>query len=65
MDPTKHNYFRKQMELLAAGVIRPGQVALVDIYHDDWCQIFTGGYCNCDPEIQLPIRPLMLTPERN
>ena len=25
----------------------------VDIYHKDWCRIYRGGYCNCDPDVRL------------
>nr|MBC7245426.1 hypothetical protein [Chloroflexota bacterium] len=25
----------------------------VDVYHDDWCAIFRGGWCNCDPWIRV------------
>jgi hypothetical protein len=38
----------------------PGRLTDVDICHDDWCRIYQGGYCNCDPEIHL--RP---PPEHN
>jgi hypothetical protein len=37
-----------------------GRLTEVDIYHDDWCGIYHGGYCNCDPELKL--RP---SPEEN
>lgn len=53
MDPTKHNYFRKVMALVAEGELKKGDLAVVDIYHDDWCGINRGTYCNCDPDIKL------------
>ncbi len=28
-----------------------GALTHVEIQHDDWCQIFNGGQCNCNPEI--------------
>jgi hypothetical protein len=28
----------------------------VDIYHDHWCGINKGRYCNCNPDIK--VRPL-------
>lgn len=65
MDPMKHNYFRKLLLLHAAGLVPTGCVAEVTYFHDDWCAIYLGGYCNCDPDIQLPITPLVLPPEWN
>ena len=51
--PEKHNYIRKLRRLQKQGKIPKGEVTDVDIAHDDWCKIFTGGYCNCNPEITL------------
>jgi hypothetical protein len=53
IDPRKHNYQRKVMELIEQGKVPPGCVREVDIYHDDWCRIYRGGYCNCDPVVRL------------
>ena len=47
-----HNYMRK---LLALAQTRPG-IFPVNIAHDDWCAIYSGGYCNCDPDIELEDR---------
>jgi hypothetical protein len=52
-DPRKHNYYRKLIALYERGVLPPGRVREVDIYHDDWCRIYRGGYCNCEPEVRL------------
>lgn len=41
----------------------PAGLYINDIYHDDWCRIYQGGYCNCDPIIELPAR--WLPPKRN
>jgi hypothetical protein len=62
-DPTKHNYFAKLTKLardLKTDALT--LVHLVDIYHDDWCAIHRGRYCNCNPDVRL--HPL-LPPERN
>ena len=53
MDPTKHNYYKKLIKLHERGQIPAASLCDVDIYHDDWCRVYTGGYCNCDPEIEL------------
>ncbi|MCI0464975.1 MAG: hypothetical protein L0Z62_49265 [Gemmataceae bacterium] len=59
-DPRKHNYYRKLIELFEQSKHSAELLQEVDIYHDDWCDIYRGGYCNCDPEVELR-RP----PERN
>ena len=30
-----------------------GTVISVHVYHDDWCGIFSGERCNCDPSIMV------------
>jgi hypothetical protein len=52
-DPYEHNYYKKLMNLVEAGKLPRGCITEVDICHDDWCRIYSGGYCNCDPEIKL------------
>jgi hypothetical protein len=59
-DPRQHNYYDKLMKLIETTTFPAGRITDVDIYHDDWCGIYRGGYCDCDPEIQL--RP---APEQN
>ena len=59
-DPRKHNYYDKVMKLFREGKVPRGRLTEVDIYHDAWCGINRGGYCNCDPELKL--RP---PPEQN
>lgn len=51
----QHNYRKKVEELVEAGVIPTGYayVGKLDIYHDDWCGIYSGGYCDCDPTINF------------
>lgn len=50
-DPTKHNYYKKLMSLVRKEKIGAGEIHDVDIVHDDWCAIFSGRYCNCNPDI--------------
>lgn len=46
---TAHNYLAR---LCAVAVqAERGAVTFVDVRHDDWCDIYDGGFCNCDPEI--------------
>lgn len=50
----RHNHARKMAKMIAEGKIPnmpPGTIRHLDIFHDDWCKVFSGGYCNCDPDI--------------
>ena len=58
IDPHKHNYYKKIMKLVAQGKLPRERLSEVDVYHDDWCRIYRGGYCNFAFS-RLPI------PERN
>ena len=48
--PKKHNYFKEIQRL--AKQFKPREIAHVDIFHDDWCNIYSGGYCNCNPHVK-------------
>ena len=48
-----HNYLKKIIELLGAGLITPEGVQHVQVLHDDYCLIHVGKDCNCDPDIEL------------
>jgi hypothetical protein len=63
-DPMKHNYMKKFMKLQRKGKLPKIGLAQVDIYHDDWCGIYRGGYCNCHPVIKLR-KHAHLDPRRN
>lgn len=41
------------MELVEQGQVPLGRISDVNVYHDTWCRIYQGGYCNCEPEIKL------------
>ena len=30
----------------------PPGVRHINVSHDDWCALFKGGVCNCDPDIR-------------
>jgi hypothetical protein len=64
-NPMKHNYMRKLMKLQQKGKLPNGVcLAELDIYHDDWCGIYRGDYCNCHPVVKLRKQP-HLDPRRN
>ena len=31
--------------------VRPGEVVLVEVQHDDWCAIYKGRVCDCEPDV--------------
>ena len=47
----EHNYLTKIKKLYAEGKIPSASLSNVDIYHDDWCAIYRGGLCDCDPDV--------------
>jgi len=51
-EPQNHNYF-KGVQDVGKGIIGKPGVYHVNVYHDDWCNIFSdsGGYCNCNPDV--------------
>ena len=65
--PGEHNYLRLLAEATAeaveSGLMERGRVTLTNIWHDDWCEIYRGGVCNCDPEIEF--QPLARPEEIN
>ena len=63
-EPAKHNYMKKLLKLQAEGKLPKVGIHDVSVAHDDWCQVYKGGYCNCDPDIKLR-KPLGGRPSRN
>lgn len=56
--PTRsHNYQTKLMQMVKAGQIPAeapaGSANLVNVAHDEWCDIYRGGFCNCNPAIEI------------
>ncbi len=47
------NYLPKLIALFDQGKAPPGTVTEAAIAHDDWCSIFRGGVCDCEPDVQL------------
>lgn len=50
-----HNYLKKLQRLQLEGKvpIEPGKSYDTKVAHDDWCNVYRGGECNCDPEISF------------
>lgn len=49
----QHHYARRFLEVAKEGVLEGGKVFVANIRHDDWCAIWGGGLCNCDPDIEV------------
>jgi hypothetical protein len=37
--------------------LEPVGVHYVNVYHDEWCQVFLGGACNCFPTVTASDSP--------
>lgn len=56
------NYVGQVLELYGRGEAPAGELTHVDIYHDDWCNIWAGGACNCTPIVRArPPAPRLAT----
>jgi hypothetical protein len=45
----------KTQQALDRGELKAGRLYVHNVYHDDWCAIYTGaGPCNCNPAIGEP-----------
>jgi hypothetical protein len=50
----QHNYVRKIEALWRTGALpRMAGYHQVSVAHDDWCGVFAGRRCDCDPDISL------------
>jgi hypothetical protein len=48
-----HHYLVKLRRLAEQGVLPRGEAHCAQIAHDDWCGIYRGDLCDCDPFIYL------------
>jgi hypothetical protein len=54
MSTPQHNYLTKMQQMWQRGTLpREAGYHQIAVAHDDWCDIFHGQRCNCDPEITL------------
>lgn len=49
----QHNYLAKIAAMQRNGMFPQATLSDVFIKHDDWCDVHRGGFCNCDPDIEL------------
>ncbi len=47
------NYVRKLARLMEKYPALQGCAFAVKICHDNWCAIYSGQPCNCDPDIEV------------
>ncbi len=52
-----HNYGGAVEFFLRDNPPVPGVLTEVVTVHDDWCGIYKGGRCNCDPDVRLAEPP--------
>ena len=49
-------YLKKLKRLLKAGqlpMVQPGTVSVIDVAHDDTCQIWSTKRCTCRPDLEV------------
>jgi hypothetical protein len=51
-----NNYVRHLPEVGPEGLGKPG-VSHIVFCHDDWCRIYEGKGCNCDPDVKFFAEP--------
>ena len=65
--PGEHNYLapflKATSEAMETGLVERGRVTITNVWHDEWCDIYSGGFCNCDPRIEF--QPLARPEEIN
>jgi hypothetical protein len=49
--PEHHNWQRELKKLGLAGILKRGEVSMLNIAHDDWCDSYHAMRCNCRPQI--------------
>ena len=54
MAKREHNY-QKEVERIGREIASKGLTGLyhVMVSHDDWCSIYDGGTCDCNPEVKM------------
>ena len=52
--PKEHNYKTKIKSMIENGDLPEGaSLSTLNVYHDDFCSIFYGKKCDCNPTIKL------------
>jgi hypothetical protein len=59
IDPMTHNYMKKLVELYKQGKLPTRGVSDIYFFHDDWCGIYRGRRCNCEPNIEIRPRRML------
>jgi hypothetical protein len=55
---------KKLERLIREGKFPDVGLEMIEVYHDDWCAIYRGRFCNCYPDIRIR-RLSFRDPERN
>ena len=60
------NYLEKALELMKEATGLTGnRIHHVNVFHDDYCRVFDGGSCNCNPDVELTKPPAWFTAPNN
>lgn len=53
MTPKLPGYLKQILEMQARGELAgaSGETSHITVSHDDWCMVWNGGACNCEPAI--------------
>lgn len=57
MNKFVNDYVHQLPEVPLDDPMEPGKVSHLIFYHDDWCRIYRGQNCNCEPEIRRFAEP--------
>ena len=49
-DGLPHNYLERILRYLEQTTLKSG--GHIKVSHDDWCAVFKGGGCNCNPDVR-------------
>ena len=53
MGKKKPKYLKKILQRISSKQLVPGTISMIRVYHDDWCAIYKGNPCNCNPDIDM------------
>ena len=51
----RQKYIPAVLKAATQAGLQRGGVYTTAVLHDDWCHIYKGGNCNCDPVVEAPV----------
>jgi|SRR5579862_3341933 len=43
----------QNVKVVPVPILTPGSVTIMHVHHEDWCQHFKGGECDCRPDVEF------------